>query len=67
MGGVPGGTAQAGKCHPLSRVSRWVESSFCIFPLRLLLPSNPQSPERISTGKGVIFSSVCLSCTSCPG
>lgn len=61
---MPGGTAQAGKCHPVSRVSRWVESSFRIFRLRLLLPRNPRGPERISTSKGAIFSCVCLSCTN---
>lgn len=64
MGGVPGGTAQAGKCHPLSWVPQRVESSSCIFlpcsdsscfcPVTLGVPSISRPAKRL-------FLAVCVS------
>ena len=61
---MPGGTAQDGKCHPLSRVSQWVESSSQIFlpcgdsgcfcPVTLRVPS-------ISRPAKGLFLALCVS------
>lgn len=61
---MPGGTAQAGKCHPLSWVPQRVESLSCIFlpwsdsgcfcPVTLGVPSISRPAKRL-------FLAVCIS------